>query len=114
MKEFLQKNFTIIVLVIALFGLLKSCNDSRRIIKINATISEIKKELSDSVATKSDIRVMNKQMIEFQNTLWGFGDSYMTLLNITGENTIDNKSTKKAFRMYSDEVELKRKVDNVK
>ena len=110
MKEFIQKNFTIIVLVIALFGLLKSCNDTREITKLRKDFTSLK----DSVATKSDIRVVTKFMTDTQNTLWGFGDSYSTLLNIVGEKTIDNKSTKEAFRMYSKEVDLKRKVDNVK
>jgi GTPase involved in cell partitioning and DNA repair len=110
MKEFIKKNFTIIVLVISLFGLLKSCNETREITKLRKELTTLK----DSVATKSDIRVVNKFMTETQNTLYGFGDSYMSLLNIVGEKTIDNKSTKEAFRMYSNEVELKRKVDKVK
>lgn len=110
MKEYIKNNFTIIVLIIALLGFFKSCNDTREISKIKKEITVLK----DSVATKSDMRIVTKFMTDTQNTLWGFGDSYMTLLNIVGEKTIDNKSTKEAFRMYSNEVELKKKVDNVK
>lgn len=93
MKEWVKSNFTIIVLVIALFSFFKGCNDTREI----STLKNEIKILKDSVATKSEIRSMNNQMIEFQHTLWGFGDSYMTLLNITGESNIENKSNQKAM-----------------
>jgi len=93
MKQFIEKYFTIIVFVLLVFTFFKGCNDSRELTKVKNDLSSLR----DSVATKTEIRVMNKQIIEFQNTLWGFGDSYMTLLNITGESKIENKSNQKAM-----------------
>jgi len=110
MREFIKQNFVTIVLIVVLLGFFKGCNDTREISKIRKELTTLK----DSVATKSDIRVTNKKLEEFQGTLWGFGDSYSTLLNIVGETKIENKSTKEAFRMFSNEVELKKKIDNVK
>lgn len=51
MKKFIQNNFTIIVFVIALLGLLKGCGDSRELTKIKKEIQSIK----DSTYTKSEI-----------------------------------------------------------
>ena len=42
MKEFLKKNFTIIVLVIAVLSFFKSCGDARELNKIRKEISAIK------------------------------------------------------------------------
>lgn len=51
MKKFLQTNFTIIVLVIALLSFFKSCGDSREISKIKKEIKAIK----DSTFTKDEL-----------------------------------------------------------
>ena len=51
MKKFIQNNFTTIVLVIALLGLLKSCGDSRDLSKIKNEIKGIK----DSTYTKHEL-----------------------------------------------------------
>lgn len=51
MKNFIQKNFTIIVMVIALLGLFKSCGDSRELTKMRKEIESIK----DSTYTKSEL-----------------------------------------------------------
>ena len=51
MKKFLQNNFTIIVLVVAILGLFKSCGDSRDIAKIKNEIKAIK----DSTYTKDEL-----------------------------------------------------------
>ena len=53
MKKFIQNNFTVIVLVIALLGLLKSCGDSRDLSKIKTEIKSIK----DSTYTKTELDV---------------------------------------------------------
>ena len=53
MKNFIQKNFTIIVLVIALLGLFKSCGDGRELSKIRKEIQTIK----DSTYTKDELDV---------------------------------------------------------
>lgn len=52
MKKFIENNFTIIVLVIAILGLLKSCNDSKEISKIKREIAAIK----DSTYTKIELK----------------------------------------------------------
>jgi hypothetical protein len=51
MKKFIENNFTMIVLVIALLGLLKSCGDSRDLSKIKLDIKAIK----DSTYTKTEL-----------------------------------------------------------
>ena len=51
MKKFIQTNFTVIVFVIALLGLLKSCGDSRDLSKIKKEIQAIK----DSTYTKDEL-----------------------------------------------------------
>mgnify|MGYP003343966648 CR=1 FL=1 len=52
MKKFIQNNFTVIVLVIALLSLFKSCGDSRDLSKIKTEIKAIK----DSTFTKGEIK----------------------------------------------------------
>jgi 5-methylcytosine-specific restriction endonuclease McrBC GTP-binding regulatory subunit McrB len=51
MKKFIQNNFTTIVLVIALLGLIKSCGDARDLAKIKNEIQAIK----DSTYTKGEL-----------------------------------------------------------
>jgi Fe2+ transport system protein B len=53
MKEFVSKNFTVIVLVIVLLSFFKSCNDSREITKIKKEITAIK----DSTFTKTELSI---------------------------------------------------------
>lgn len=50
-KNFIRENFTIIVFVISLISLFKSCGDSRDISKIKTEIRSIK----DSTYTKSEL-----------------------------------------------------------
>ncbi len=56
MKNFIQKNFTIIVLVIALLGLFKSCGDGRELTKMRKESQIIK----DSTYTKEELDVRLK------------------------------------------------------
>jgi hypothetical protein len=51
MKKFIEKNFTIIVLVVVLLGFFKSCSDSRDLSKIKNEIILIK----DSTYTKDEL-----------------------------------------------------------
>ena len=51
MKKFIQNNFTVIVLVIAVLTLFKSCGDSRELSKIRKEVESIK----DSTYTKSEL-----------------------------------------------------------
>ena len=56
MKKFIQNNFTIIVLVIAVLSLFKSCGDSRELSNIKKEIKAIK----DSTYTKTELGVQLK------------------------------------------------------
>jgi hypothetical protein len=51
MKKFLENNFVIIVLVISVLSLFKSCGDSRDLSKIKSEIKAIK----DSTYTKEEL-----------------------------------------------------------
>lgn len=51
MKKFIENNFTVIVLVIALLTFFKGCSDSREITKIKNEIKAIK----DSTYTKDEL-----------------------------------------------------------
>jgi hypothetical protein len=53
MKNFIKNNFTIIVLVIAILSLFKSCGDSKELTKIKKEIQAIK----DSTYTKDELNV---------------------------------------------------------
>lgn len=53
MKKFIQENFSIIVLVIALLTFFKGCSDSRELTKIKKDIKAIK----DSTYTKQEFNV---------------------------------------------------------
>ena len=55
MKKFIEKNFTVIVLVIALLSLLKSCGDARELSKMRKEVAAIK----DSTYTKNEL---NKEL----------------------------------------------------
>lgn len=52
MKKFIETNFTVIVLVLAILSFFRSCGESRDISKIKNEIKEIK----DSTFTKDQIR----------------------------------------------------------
>lgn len=89
MKNFIQKNFTIIVLVIALLGLFKSCGDGRELSKVRKEIETIK----DSTYTKNelDIRLQieglksEKRMIQATDR---------KILDVTRQTEIDNEITR--------------------
>lgn len=52
MKKFIETNFTVIVLVIALLSFFRSCSETRDVTKIKKEIQTIK----DSTFTKDEIR----------------------------------------------------------
>jgi len=56
MKKFVENNFVMIVLVISLLTLFKSCNDGRQISKIQKDIQTIK----DSSFTKQELSIILK------------------------------------------------------
>jgi hypothetical protein len=51
MKNFIEKNFIVIVLVITLLGFFKSCGDSKELTKMRKEVEAIK----DSTYTKSEL-----------------------------------------------------------
>ena len=54
MKKFVENNFTVIVLTIALLTFFKGCSDSREITKIKNEIKTIK----DSTYTKKELNIV--------------------------------------------------------
>jgi len=58
MKNFVEKHFTTIVLVIAILGLLKGCSDGRELSKLRKEVQAIK----DSTYTKQELNVELKIM----------------------------------------------------
>jgi thiamine biosynthesis lipoprotein ApbE len=54
MKQFIEKNFTTIVLVVLLLTFFKGCSDSREITKIKNEIKQIK----DSTYTKKELIIV--------------------------------------------------------
>jgi hypothetical protein len=53
MKKFVQNNFTVIVLAIALLGFFKSCGDGRELSKMRKEVQTIK----DSTYTKEELNL---------------------------------------------------------
>lgn len=58
MKNFIKNNFTVIVLVISLLSLFKSCGDARELSKIRKEVEAIK----DSTYTKDELNIELKIM----------------------------------------------------
>lgn len=56
MRNFIQKNFTIIILIISMLSLFKSCGDSRELAKIRKQIQFI----NDSTYTKNELDIRLK------------------------------------------------------
>lgn len=78
MKEFIKKNFTVIVLVIAVLSFFKSCGDARELSKIrkeiqviqdsSVTIDQFKRELKISglEAEKRMIQATDRKLLDVQ------------------------------------------------
>jgi hypothetical protein len=89
MKQFVEKNFTVIVLVIALLTFFKGCSDSREITKIKNEIKQIK----DSTYTKSQLNLIlqieglksEKRMIQA---------TYRKILDVQRQTQIDVEVSK--------------------
>ncbi len=58
MKKYIQENFTMIVLVIAVLSLLKSCGDSRELSKIKKEITAIKDSTYTKQELQSELKIM--------------------------------------------------------
>jgi uncharacterized membrane protein len=72
MKKFVQENFTIIVLVIALLGFLKSCGDTREISKVRKEMTEqekrfeIKIQIEGLKSEKRAIQASDRKILDVQ------------------------------------------------
>jgi len=89
MKNFIQKNFTIIVLVIALLTFFKGCSDSRRLSKIEKDIQAIK----DSTYTKEEMNIQLKiSGLEAEKRMIRATDR--KILDVQRENEIDTEIKK--------------------
>lgn len=68
MKKYIQENFTMIVLVIAVLSFLKSCGDSRELSKIKKEITAIKDSTYTKQELQSELKIMGleaeKRMIQ--------------------------------------------------
>lgn len=68
MKKFIENNFTIIVLVISILTLFKSCGDSKELSKIKTEIKEIKENTFTKTEMKTELTIMGleaeKRMIQ--------------------------------------------------
>lgn len=68
MKKFIQNNFTVIVLVIAVLSFFKSCGDSRELTKIKKEIKAIKDSTYTKVELSKELKISGleaeKRMIQ--------------------------------------------------
>jgi len=89
MKKFIQNNFTIIVLVIAILGFFKSCGEARDIAKIKNEIKAIK----DSTYTKDELnRELNISGLEAEKRMIQATDR--TLLDVRRQTEIEEEIKK--------------------
>ena len=86
MKKYIQENFVVIVFVISLLSLLKTCGDSRELSKIKKEIQSIK----DSTYTKDELRVELKIMgLEAEKRMIQATDR--TILDVQRQTQIDEE-----------------------
>ena len=86
MKKFIQNNFTIIVLVIAILGFFKSCGEARDIAKIKNEIKAIK----DSTYTKDELnRELKISGLEAEKRMIQATDR--TLLDVRRQTEIEDE-----------------------
>lgn len=55
MKKFIEKNFIIIVLIIAVLSFLKGCNDSRKIVNLQKEVVSLDHYIKDSTYNKHQL-----------------------------------------------------------
>lgn len=89
MKKFIQTNFTVIVLVIALLGFFKSCGDSRELTAIKKDLKSIK----DSTYTKQQMDIqLQISGLEAEKRMIQATDR--KLLDVMRQTEIDNEIKK--------------------
>lgn len=97
MKTFIKENFTIIVLILAILTLFKSCGDSREIVKLRKEL-ELTNQKMGQFATKEQIEIIStKTMFDF----------------LLYEDDLDKKNT--SLSDIKNKVDdLQKKLDNTK
>ena len=86
MKKFIQNNFTIIVLVVAILSFFKSCGDSRELTNIKKEIKSIK----DSTYTKDELNIQLKiSGLEAEKRMIQATDR--TILDVQRQTQIDDE-----------------------
>jgi hypothetical protein len=89
MKNFIQKNFIIIVLVISILTFFKGCGDSRELSKLRKEVETIK----DSTYTKKELQVELKIMgLEAEKRMIQATDR--KLLDVQRQTQIEEEITK--------------------
>lgn len=100
MKQFIEKNFIVIVFIVLVFTFFKGCNDSRELAKIKNEIASLR----DSVATKSEIRYLDSKTEDLKNSLWGFMDSQNFIMGNFIDQNVKKKATDEALKIYSNKI----------
>lgn len=100
MKQFIEKNFTIIVFVLLIFTFFKGCNDSREIAKVRKEMATLR----DSVATKVEIRALDAKTEDLKNSIWGFMDSQNFIMNNFIDQNVKKKASDEALKIYSNKI----------
>jgi thiamine biosynthesis lipoprotein ApbE len=89
MKKFVENNFTVIVLAIALLTFFKGCSDSREVTKIKNEIKSIK----DSTYTKKELNlVLQIEGLKAEKRMIQATDRKM--LDVQRQNQIDEELSK--------------------
>lgn len=89
MKKFVENNFTVIVLVITILTLFKSCGDSRELSKIKNEIKEIKENTFTKTEIKRELTIMG---LEAENRMIQATDR--KLLDVRRQTEIENEIKK--------------------
>ena len=85
MKEFIKKNFTIIVLVIALLSFFKSCGDAR-------TLANINKKMETMVTKDDMMKELKKEGLKAEKRMIQSTDRNM--LDVNRQTQIDEELKK--------------------
>jgi hypothetical protein len=64
MKNFVEKHFTIIVLVIAILGLLKGCSDTKELSKLRKEVEVIKDSTYTKQELNSELKIMSPELAQ--------------------------------------------------
>ncbi len=89
MKKFIENNFTVIVLAIALLGFFKSCGDGRELSKMRKEVQTIK----DSTYTKEELNLrLQIEGLKAEKRMIQSTDRKM--MDVNRQTEIDNELSK--------------------